>query len=102
MIDLSTDTAAILNLLDLRSIMGCPGGTRLVFTRPFRAKRELKRIILGKKAIIITSKLGTTTFFPVTIFFYENLDKLARNVRVNTEASISDHAHAPWASHNTP
>ena len=72
-VDLSTDTAAILNLLDLRSIMGCPGGTRLVFTRPFRAKRELKRIILGKKAIIITFKLGTTTFFPVTIFFYENL-----------------------------
>ena len=25
-IDLFTDTAAILNLLDLRSIMGCPGG----------------------------------------------------------------------------
>ena len=27
-IDLLTDTAAMLNLLDLRSIMGCPGGTR--------------------------------------------------------------------------
>ena len=42
-IDLFTDTAAILNLLALRSIMGCPGGmstipyTRLVFTRAFRA-----------------------------------------------------------------
>ena len=32
-IDLSADTAAILNLLDLRSIMGCPGGTRSVFPR---------------------------------------------------------------------
>ena len=31
-IDLFTDTAAILNLLDLRSIMVCPGATRLVFT----------------------------------------------------------------------
>ena len=31
-IDLFTDTAAILNLLVLRSIMGCPGGTRSVFT----------------------------------------------------------------------
>jgi len=27
-IDLFTDTAAILNLFYLRSIMGCPGGTR--------------------------------------------------------------------------
>ena len=40
-IDLFTDTAARLNLLDLRSIMGCPGDTRSVFTRAFRAKREL-------------------------------------------------------------
>ena len=39
LIHLFTDTAAILNLLDLRSIMGCPGGTRSVFTRAFRAKR---------------------------------------------------------------
>ena len=42
-IDFFTDMAAILNLLDLRSIMGCPGGmssigyTRSVFTRTFRA-----------------------------------------------------------------
>ena len=35
--DLFTDTAAILYQLDLRSIMGCPGGTRSVFTRAFRA-----------------------------------------------------------------
>ena len=62
-IDLFTDTAAILNLLDLRSIMGCPGGTRSVFTRAFRAKRELQCIFLGKKAIIITSKHSTTIFF---------------------------------------
>ena len=68
-IGLFTDTAAILNLLDLRSIMGCPGGTRSVFTRAFRAKRELHCIFLGKKAIIITSKHGTTIFFPITIFF---------------------------------
>ena len=40
-IGLFTDTAAILNLLDLRSIMGCPGGTRSEFTRALRAKREL-------------------------------------------------------------
>ena len=63
LIDLFTDMAAILNLLDLRSIMGCPGGTRSVFTRAFQAKRELQFIFLGKKEIIITSKHGTTIFF---------------------------------------
>ena len=63
LIDLFTDMAAILNLLDLRSIMGCPGGTRSVFTQTFQAKRELQFIFLGKKEIIITSKHGTTIFF---------------------------------------
>ena len=77
--DLFTDTAAILNLLDLRSIMGCPGGTRSVFTRTFRTKRELQCIFLGEKAIIITSKHCTTIFFS------------------HYNASISDRAHAPWA-----
>ena len=68
-IDLFTYTAAILNYLDLRSIMGCPGGTRSVFTRAFWAKRERHCIFLGKKAIIITSKHGTTIlFFSITIF----------------------------------
>ena len=74
-IDLSTDTAAMLNLLDLRSIMGCPWGTRSVFMCAFRAKREFQCMNLGKKAIIITSYHGATIFFPIAIFFYENLKK---------------------------
>ena len=73
LINLLTDTAAILNLLDLRSIMVCRGSTRSVFTREFWAKKELNRIFLGKNAIIITFKQGTTIFFPITIFCYENL-----------------------------
>ena len=68
-IDLFTDTAAILNLLDLRSIMGRPGGIRSEFTHALWAKGELQSIFLRKKAIIITSKHGTTIFFPITIFF---------------------------------
>ena len=95
-IDLFTDTAAILNLLDLRSIVGCPGSTCSVFTRAFRAKRELQCIFLGKKAIIITSKHGTTIFFSYYNLFLGKLkEKLARKARVNTDASISDRAHAP-------
>ena len=77
-IDLFSDTAAILNLLDLRSIMGCPGSTRSVFTRAFRAKRELQCIFLGKKAIIITSKHGTTIFFShYNLFLGKLVEKLA-------------------------
>lgn len=67
-IDLFNDTAAILNLLDLRNIMGCPGGTCSVFTQAFRVERELHCIFLKKKAIIIKSKNGKTIFFPITIF----------------------------------
>ena len=102
LIDLFTDTAAILNLFDLRSIMGCPGGTRSVFTRGFREKRELHCIFLWKKAIVITSKHGTTIFFSHYNLFLGKLnEKLARKGRVNTDGSIWDRAHAPWASHNT-
>ena len=85
LIDLFTATAAILNLLDFRSIMGCPEGTRSVFTHAFGAKRELYCILLGKKAIIITSKQGTTIFFSHYNLFPGKLkEKLARKARVNT------------------
>ena len=91
-----TDKAAILNLSNLWSIMAYPGGTRSVFSRTFRAKRQLRCIFLGKKAIIITSKHGTTTFFSHYNLFPGKLkEKLARKARVNTEARISDRSHAP-------
>ena len=96
LIDLFNDTAAILNLSDLRSIMGCPGGTLWVFTRAFRAKRELQRIFLWKKAIIITSKHGTKFFFTYYNLFLGKLkEKLARKAGANTDASISDGTDAP-------
>ena len=58
-LDLFTDTAAILNLLDLRGIMGCPGGmstircTRIIinarFSGPFFFNFFLKKDFNGKK-----------------------------------------------------
>ena len=48
-IDPSTDTAAIVNLLDLRSIMGCPGGTCSVFMGAFRAKKRTSRYFSREK-----------------------------------------------------
>ena len=82
--------------------MEYPGGTRSVFTRAFRAKRELQCLLLGRRAIIITSKHGATIFFShYNIFLGKLKENSARKAHVNTDASISDRAHAPWASHNT-
>ena len=67
--ELFTDTTAILNLLDLRSIMGYPGALAQYLRALFGQKENLHCIFLGKKAIIITSKHDTAIFFPITIFF---------------------------------
>ena len=85
-IDLFTDMVAILNLLDLRSIKGCLRGTRLVFMHSFQAKRAPYCIFLGKKAVIITSKHGTTiSFSHYNLFVGKRKEKLTRKARVNTE-----------------
>ena len=58
----------------------------LSMTSAFQAKRELQCIFLGKKAIIIASKHGTTIFFFHNNLFLGKLrEKLTRKVRVNTE-----------------
>ena len=67
-IDLFTDTAAILNLLDLRSIMGGPGGTRSVFTRAFWAKRELTVYFSGKRRSLLHPNTVQRAFFPLQSF----------------------------------
>ena len=68
-----------------------PRGTR-AFTRAFRAR-----------AIAITSKHGKTIFLSYYNLYLRKLkEQLTRKARVNTDASISDRAHAPWTSHNTP
>ena len=40
--------------------------------------------------------------FHYNLFLTKLKEKLARKARVYTDARISDRAHAPWASHNTP
>ena len=69
----------------------------------FRAKRELQCIFLGKKAIIVTPKHGTTIFFShYNLFLGKFNEKLARKARVNTDASISDRAYATPPSPHPP
>ena len=40
-------------------------------------------------------------FSHYNLFLGKLKEKLARKARVNTDASISDHTEAPWASHNS-
>ena len=47
--DLFTDTEAILNLLDLRSIMGCPGGHSLSIYARFLGKKRTSLYISREK-----------------------------------------------------
>ena len=83
--------------------MGCSRGTRSLFTRAFRAKRELQFTFLGKKEIIITIQTRHNDLFShYNLFLGKLKEKLARKASVNTDASISDRTDAPWASHNSP
>ena len=76
--------------------MGYPGGTGSVFMRGFRTKREFQCIYLGKKAIVIISKHGTTIFFShYNLFLGKLKEKLAGKAHINTDASILDRPHAP-------
>ena len=95
-------TVAILNLLDLRSIMGCPGGNRSVFTCAFWAKRELQCIFLEKGDHYYIQMWHNDFFSHYDPFLGKLKEKLARKARVNTDVNVSDRAHAPWVSHNTP
>ena len=83
--------------------MGCQGGTRSVFTRAFRTKRELDCIFLGKKAIIITSKHGTTIFFShYNLFLGKLKEKLAQKPSANTVRVFRIGLMPPPPPHPTP
>ena len=57
----------------------------------------------GKKAIIIKSQQGTTIFFShYNLFLGKLREKLVQKAPINIDPSISDQAHDPRASHDTP
>ena len=94
LIDLFTDTEAILNLLDLRSIMGCPEGTRLVFTRAFRAKKRTSLYISREKGDHYYIQTRHNDLFSHYNLF---LGKLGPKRAHKYWASISDRARVPWS-----
>ena len=79
--------------------MGCPGGTRSVFTRAFRAKRELRE--KGDHYYIQTRH--NDLFSHYDIFLGKLKEKLARKARVYIRMSeYIGSSSCPWASQNTP
>ena len=73
-----------------------PRGHSLSIYAGFWDKMRTSMIVYRKKAIMITSKHGTTIFFSdYYLFLGERKEKLARKAHVNTDASTSDRAHAP-------
>ena len=65
----------LLSLLELRSIMGCPKGTRSVLTRAFWQKENFTVHFLGKRRLLLHPTRHNDLFFAITIFFWENLKK---------------------------
>ena len=89
--------------------MGCPGGTRSVFTCAFGAEENFNVYFSGKRRSLLHPNTAQRSFFPIiyNLFLRKLKEKLARKACVNTDVStvftrISDCAHIPWASHNTP
>ena len=86
----------------VRSIMGCPGGTP-AFTHAFRAKRELQCMFLGKGQSLLHPNTAKQSLFSYYKRYLRKLkEKLTQKACVNTDVSIPNRAHAPWTSHNTP
>ena len=68
-IDLFTDTADILNLLHLRSIMGCPGALAQYIRALFGQKENFSVYFSEKGDHYYIKTLHNDIFFPITIFF---------------------------------
>ena len=85
--DLFTDTEAILNLLDLRSIMGCQGGHSLSIYARFLGKKRTSLYISREKGdhYYIQTRHNDPFFFHYNLFLGKLQEKLARKARVNTE-----------------
>ena len=56
--------------------MGCPGGTRSVFTWAFGAKENFDIYFAGKRRSLLHPNRAQQSFFPITIFFDKNLKKI--------------------------
>ena len=98
LIDLFTVAAAILNLLNLRSIMVCRGALVQYLRESFGQKKNLTEYFSGKTRSLLHANKAQRSFFRLQSFARKIGSKSARKCG----ASIPDRSHAPWASCNAP
>ena len=80
-----------------------PRGHSLSIYARFSGKKRTSMYISREKGDHYYIQTRHNDLFPhYNLFLGKRKEKLARKARVNTDASISDRAHALWASHNTP
>ena len=78
-------------------------GHSLTIYAPFSGKKRTSIYISREKGDHYYIQTRHNDLFSHYNLFLRKLkEKLARKARVNTDASISDHTEAPWASHNSP
>ena len=81
-------------------------GHSLIIYEPFWGKKANFTVYFSRKrrSLLRSNTAQRSFFFPIIIdlFLGKRKEKLARKARINTDASISDRGHAPWASHNIP
>ena len=93
-IDLFTNTAAILSLLDLRSIMGYPGGHSLTIYAGFSGKKRTSMYISRKKGDRYCSqRRHNDLFFSLHFFLGKLKERLARKARVNMRSCSRPPGH---------
>ena len=78
------------------------GHSLTIYARFSGKKRTSIYISREKGDHYYIQKRHNDLFSHYNLFLGKLKEKLARKARVNTDASISDHTKAPWASHNSP
>ena len=103
---LSTDAAAIIEFLTFKEYRyyGIPRGHSLSIYACSSGKKRTSMYVSRKKGdhYFIQTRHNDLYSQCCNLFLGKRKEKLAQKACVNTAASISDSAHAPWASHNTP
>ena len=96
-IDLFTDTAAI-EFIRFKEYYGMPRGHLLSIYARFSGKKRTSMYISREKGDHYYIQTRHNDLFSHYNLFQGKLkEKLAQKARVNTDASISDRGHVPWA-----
>ena len=92
-----------IEFITFKEYYGIPRGHLLSIYARFSGKKRTSLYISREKGDHYYIQTRHNDLFShYNLFLGKLKEKLARKARVNTDASISDRAHAPWASHNTP